>query len=184
MERPAGGTSGVDVRRLEVLVRLHQAEVYRYVRYLGADPASAEDLVQETFLAAFADPRPLADGDERRRAAWLRGIARNKYLMHCRGRRSRPLPVASAILERLEATWSSEFLRDGDGFEYLEALRRCLDALPGKQRLAVDLQYAQGRSRTEMAQLLRMTSDGVKSLMRRVRRALGECVEKRLGVQS
>ena len=40
---------------LEMLIREHQAAVYRYVCYLGAQLASAEDYVQETFLRAYTD---------------------------------------------------------------------------------------------------------------------------------
>ena len=38
---------------LERLVREHQAELWRYLRYLGSDAARAEDLVQETFLRVW-----------------------------------------------------------------------------------------------------------------------------------
>jgi hypothetical protein len=38
---------------LELLIREHQAAVYRYVCYLGAQLARAEDYVQETFLRAY-----------------------------------------------------------------------------------------------------------------------------------
>ena len=36
---------------LAELVREHQADVWRYLRYLGADGHDADDLTQETFLA-------------------------------------------------------------------------------------------------------------------------------------
>ena len=66
---------------LEALVLAHQAELYRYVRYLGAgDPNAAEDLVQETFLAAFKSQNAPAASESARHAAWLRGIARNLFL--------------------------------------------------------------------------------------------------------
>ena len=57
---------------LETLIRAHQAELYRYLRYLGADPASAEDLVQDTFLATFQSEADLEAGVPAA-AAWLRG---------------------------------------------------------------------------------------------------------------
>ena len=41
----------MDRDTLSVLVKTHQAEIYRYVRYLGADASPAADLGQETFLA-------------------------------------------------------------------------------------------------------------------------------------
>ena len=166
---------------LETLVRTHQAEIYRYVRYLGAlDGAAAEDLVQDTFLAAFrsADPPPVSD--LRRQSGWLRGIARNKFLYHCRRVRTSPVQTDPATLEKAETLWAVEFLRDGDGFDYVEALRRCLGTLGGKQRQVIDLCYSQGKSRLEMARLLQMTEDGVKSSLQRIRAALLSCIQRRL----
>lgn len=165
---------------LELLVRAHQAEVFRYLRYLGADAAEAEDLVQETFLAALgAEPQAPAD-DLRGRSAWLRGIARNQFLMHCRRARTSPVRADSESLRRSEEAWSTRFLRDGDGFDYVEALRRCVDSLGENQRHAIDLRYVEKASRTEMASALKMSGDGVKSLLRRIRTALAECVKRNL----
>ena len=165
---------------LELMVRTHQAEVFRYLRYLGADAAEAEDLVQETFLAAFGgEPRAAAE-DLRGRAAWLRGIARNQFLMHCRRARTSPVKVDSESLRRSEDAWSTQFLRDGDGFGYVEAMRRCVDSLGENQRHAIELRYVEKASRTEMASVLKMTGDGVKSLLRRIRAALAECVKRSL----
>ena len=71
---------------LAALVRSHQAQLFRYVRYLGADRVRAEDLVQETFLVACRKGRALAKVKENRRAAWLRGVARRVFLEHYRCR--------------------------------------------------------------------------------------------------
>ena len=98
---------------LTALIRTHQAELYRYLRYLGADRTSAEDLVQETFLAAFQSDVNLEPGASAA-AAWLRGIARNLFLQWCRRNRTSPARVDSETVERAEAAWRSTFLRGGD----------------------------------------------------------------------
>jgi len=166
---------------LEALVRTHEAELYRYVRYMGSIGASvAEDLVQETFLAAYRSTSPPASSEPRLMAAWLRGIARNLFLGHCRKVRNSPIRADSASLERAEATWAGEFLREGDGFDYVEALRGCLAKVASKQKRMLDLYYSEGKSRAELASLCAMSEDGVKSLMRRTRAALAECIRKRV----
>jgi RNA polymerase sigma-70 factor (ECF subfamily) len=170
----------MNAARFEGIVELHQAELYRYVRYLGARRSVAEDVVQDTFLDAYRRPGPLESADERGSAAWLRGIARNKFLKHCRATRRTPVPLSGGALEQCEAAWSRHFLRDGDGFDYIEALRGCVDKLPAKQRHAVDMQYAESKGRSAMAEALEMKADGIKSLMRRIRSALAECVERTL----
>jgi len=165
---------------LDVLVREHQAELYRYLCYLGASAHAAEDLVQETFLAAYRIEKYPDASDPRGCSAWLRAIARNMFLRYCR-RKKRNLEFASgSYLEQADAVWQSEFLREGDGFDYVEALRECLDRLSDRQRRVLELRYAQRKSRVEMARMLAMTENGVKSLLRRLRSALGDCVEHRL----
>lgn len=166
---------------LEDLVRTQQAALYRYVRYLGAsDAATAEDLVQETFLAACRSPNGPTATDAQGQAAWLRGIARNLFLAHCRRKRSSPVQVDSAALERAEAFWSEEFLRADEGEDYLDALRRCLETLSEKPRRLLELRYTQNRSRSEMARLLGLSEDGVKSSLQRVRNLLADCIRRRL----
>ena len=174
----------MDRASFEALVKAHQAELYRYARYLGADDAAAEDLVQDTFLVAFGAALPAETADMRVRAAWLRGALRNLFLRYCRRRRASQVVPEPELLEQAEAVWKSEFLRSGDGFDYIVALRKCIRALPEKQRAALDMQYAQRKSRDEMAQLWGMTEDGIKSLMRRIRADLAECIRKRLAMES
>ena len=61
---------------LETIVRTHQAMVYRYLRYMGAAADVAEDVAQETFLAAYrSGSAPIEDAatEGGRCAAWLRG---------------------------------------------------------------------------------------------------------------
>ena len=166
---------------LESWILAHQAEVYRYVRYLGAESSSvAEDLVQDTFLVAFKSTATPQSTDERARAAWLRGIARNLFFNHCRRNKKNPVKVNSEALEQAEAVWNTDFLRGGDGFEAIEALQRCVGKLEDKQRGILDHFYKQEKSRAELAQLYKMSEDGVKSLMRRIRRDLAECIRRRL----
>ncbi|MBI3272239.1 MAG: RNA polymerase sigma factor [Planctomycetes bacterium] len=171
----------MDRDTLAELVHARQAEIFRYLRYLGAlDAGVAEDLAQETFLAAFRSTAPPPLDDERACAAWLRGIARNLFLMHCRRARANPVRTDEATIERAEAFWATRFLRSGDGFEYIEALRACVSGLSERARRLLDLCYAQRKSRDEMARSLDMSEDGIKSMLRRTRAALAECVRRRL----
>jgi len=170
----------VNRNELEALVRIHQAEIFRYLCYLGAEDRSlAEDLVQDVFLAAWRSRSAPGAEDVRRQAAWLRGIARNLFYAWCRReRKSRPLDEST--LARAESLWAAEFLREGDGFDFVEALRKCLNRLQEKQRRFLDLRYTQNRSRADMAELLHMTEDGIKSALQRIRALLADCIDQRL----
>jgi len=171
------------LRREELaeLVRVHQAHIFRYLRYLGAHDSAREDIVQETFLAAMQSTL-LRQLDEWAQGAYLRGIARNQFRKACRQQKrssAKHMGHESAMAEA-ELVWAKEFLRGGDGFDYIEALRKCRNSLPPRQKSLLDMQYAERKSRSVIAGSMGMSIEGVKTLGRRVRAALRECVHKRL----
>ena len=167
------------------LVRSHQAQVYRYLRYLGAAHEVAEDLAQETFVVALSKGMQdkqdkLGQGDQSNWPAWLRGVSRNLFLAYCRRARCSPVFAAGQSLDQAEAVWSAQFRGSDDGSGHLGALRQCLELLPRRQREIIDMQYALKKSRAEIAASHGLSEDGVKTLMRRLRAALAQCIQVRL----
>jgi RNA polymerase sigma-70 factor, ECF subfamily len=159
---------------LEKLVRTHQRGVWRYLRYLGAANAEADDLTQETFLTVWRNP--FDDYDDKATAAYLRQVAKNKFLMLIRSQSRRPEVDDMALAENEFA----EFARDDGGDAHIQALGDCLKALQGKARQVVDFYHLEGNTRAATATLMRMTEEGVKSLLKRVKETLRECVERKL----
>jgi len=149
----------------EGLIRRHWASVRRYLRILGADPAASEDLAQDAFVVALR--KGLEDrGSET--AVWLRRTARFLFLDHSRKRR----PIS---LEAAEAVW------DEYGEDYAErqrALRACLPLLTERSQTAVRLAYGERQSWAEIGAVLGMQASGVKTLLRRSRATLKECIER------
>ena len=166
-----------------MLIGAHQAEIYRYARYLGAGHDLAQDVVQETFLTTFRDAPPPALDDARRRGAWLRGIARHLLLRHWERAKRSPVKVDSPMLEQAERIWASTFPGGEDGSGYLEALRECLKDVPARNREILDMRYAAKKSRSEIAAALSMSVDGIKSVLQRVRARLSKCVRARLKLE-
>ena len=74
------------------LVQRHQAGLWRYLRFLGCDPAQADDLAQETFLRIFR--KPVAFYSPEAASAYLRSIARTLFL---KSFRSRPFLEAMSL---------------------------------------------------------------------------------------
>jgi RNA polymerase sigma-70 factor (ECF subfamily) len=160
---------------LASLVQRHQAAVWRYLRYLGADGSEAADLTQETFLA-FVRAR-FAERDARQTAGYLRTVARNQLLAL---RRKQHREIRTIELEAADSVWAAAAGPAGDLHDYLAALRECTEGLEGRARQAVDLHYREGASRDAIAVHLEMKPDGVKTLLRRTRQVLRECVERKL----
>jgi RNA polymerase sigma-70 factor (ECF subfamily) len=160
---------------LASLLQVHQAGVWRYLRFLGCDPDETDDLVQETFLVV------LREGFEQRSpsetSAYLRTVARNRLLMERRKHRNL-LPVGD--LEATEAVWATFAGEDGLS-DYLVALGECLEvAVSPRDRQALELQYHDQASRAKIAAELELAVEGVKTLLRRARSALRDCVERKL----
>ena len=162
------------------LVQSHQAQIYRYLRYLGAAPHVAEDLAQEAFVAAFQKSTQVAGSEVAHQGAWLRGVARNLFLAHCRRAKADPVHLDTEFVEQSEGFWAREFADASDGRDHLEALWLCLQGLPPREREMIEFQYRLKKSRAEMAAAVGLTEDGVKTLMRRLRAMLAQCIEKRL----
>ena len=156
------------------LVHQHQAGVWRYVRFLGADRSEADDLTQETFLA-FARSE-FVERCDRQTAGYLRVVARNQLLAL---RRKQNREIGTVELEAADTVWAAAAGPDGSLTEYLDALRECVEQLDGRGRRAVDLRYLESAGRETIAAELEMKPDGVKTLLRRTRQLLRECVERK-----
>lgn len=158
----------------DAFVQRHQADPWRYLRMCGCPAHLADDLVQEALLAALhkrIDLLPEADA-----TLWLRGAVRNLWRMHLRSERRRPphqeLALAEVALDRHA---------DGDGGEAtVRALRACVGRLEGRAKQALQLRYGEDAPRSTIAHLLELSEDGVKTLLRRTRKLLSECVARQL----
>ena len=161
---------------MTALVQTHQTGVWRYLRFLGCDHAEADDLAQETFLAVFRKPFEVRSSHET--AAYLRTVARNRMLMARRRAGNSPRAVD---LDAAEAVWAQVAGEDGLD-DYLVALGHCLEAaVSPRTRRALELQYRDRATRAEIAAELDLAIEGVKTLLRRARDVLRDCVERRLG---
>jgi RNA polymerase sigma factor (sigma-70 family) len=68
--------------QVEALFVANEQQLGRFLATMVRDRSLAEDLLQETFLAAYRDRAALSDLDDPR--AWLFGIARNRALTSLR----------------------------------------------------------------------------------------------------
>ena len=159
---------------LASLVQRHQAGVWRYLRFLGACGPEADDLTQETFLAFVR--AEFSERDDRQTAGYLRTVARNQ-LLALRRRQNRE--VSTVQLEAADEVWAAATGPDGSLAGYLDALATCLETLEGRARQAIDLHYRDCVARDAIAAMIGMKPDGVKTLLRRTRELLRECIERK-----
>ena len=94
-------------------------------------------------------------------------------------RRKHRRELTSEDFDVADAVWA-EWATDNGWDDYLLALEDCLRGLQGRAREALDLRYRDAISREAMAERLAMQPDGVKTLLRRTRARLRECVERKV----
>ncbi len=149
----------------------HRPALWRYLRVLGCDAATADDLVQEVFVVVMRR-RDFDASMSPAVFAFLRTTARHLYL------KWRRVPTALRDVEEADRVWD---MRCPDhGAARLAALRACLDGLPRRSRALLEATYGQRQGRDATARAFGIGPSGVKSALRRVRACLHDCIHKRL----
>jgi RNA polymerase sigma factor (sigma-70 family) len=142
------------------IVARHQQAVRSFLRRVLDNPADADDLAQETFLAAWTSLWRYRGGASLR--SWLCAIAWKKRLTHDRGRRR------AARREAVETPLEACPAHPDHRLDLAAALRR----LPDDQRAAVALCLGGGFSHAEAAQALSIPLGTLKSHVERGRAKL------------
>ena len=119
-------------------------------------PSDAEDLFQETLIAALRSYPKLTHARNLR--SWLLTIAHNKAIDHHRAGSRRPLPSGSAE----EVGGQRGALDTGIEATSERGLWRIIGVLPAKQRSAVLLRFAGDMSYARIGELLDSSADAAR----------------------
>jgi RNA polymerase sigma-70 factor, ECF subfamily len=168
IQRVAGG----DRLAMKVLFARHHVRVYRFVLRLVRNEALAEDVISEVFLDVWRQ----AGKFERRSAVstWLMAIARFKALSALRRRVDQELDEETAEAVEDHADNPEVTLQKKDKSEIL---RECLSALSVEQREIIDLVYYHEMSVEDVAQIVGIPENTVKTRMFYARKKLGELLQ-------
>ncbi len=165
-----------DPDAFSALVERHQRLVFGVAYAITGDRALAEDLGQETFVAAWRSFTTLHD--DARVVPWLTGIARN--LAHnarrTRARRKDPDVLADADAVDPAPTALERVIEE----ESELLLRATLAELAEQHREALVLYYLEGRSVSQVAASLGVGEGAVKQRLLRARESLRERLAERL----
>ena len=151
------------------LVDRHQQGVRTFLRRLLGNDADADDMAQETFLAAWTHARSFRG--EATVRGWLCGIAWRKAKGAQRSWARRRSRDTAHHEQQAAATVTGATMEDR------VAVRRALQALPLEQRAAVTLCLVCGFSHSEAAAILGAALGTVKSHVLRGRERLLKAIE-------
>ncbi len=114
-----------DQRAFATLVQRYAQPLTALIRYRVADAAHAEDVWQETLLAAWRSLAQLRDAGRAR--AWLMGVARNQCRLHHRSAQRRDVPMPddeiAGLLNRFGPADASRRAAIGAAMEAVAAAR-------------------------------------------------------------
>lgn len=137
--------------------------VFRYLYHrCGRDTELAEELTQETFVAAVRSRAGFAGGES---IAWLVGIARHRLVDHFRLLERRERGFRRLVTHRPEPSWIG-------APEVDDELAVLLARLPAAQRAALALRYLDDLPVRDVARMMGRSEGAVESLLSRGRDAL------------
>lgn len=161
-----------DTAAFGVIFERHSRFVYKFIyAMLGGDRTAAEELTQETFLAAYKSIRDLRAEAQLR--TWLCGIAKNVVYKSFRARRQERLNGGGEVEPADAADWKNpppdeEFL----GKELNRAICSALARLDEDKRLIFILKELQHLSYKEIAEITGSTIPKLKTDLHRAKLAL------------
>lgn len=163
LERARSG----DRPALEQLLERHQAQVYRFGIKMCRDPEAAKDVLQDTLIAMARGVREFQGASSL--STWLYTIARSFCIKH---RRKNPALARHEVAAAHEqdcadpAAMPDEVLA---GKEVERALERAIASLEPASREVLVLRDMEGLTAPEVAEVLGLSVQAVKSRLHRAR---------------
>lgn len=151
---------------LEARIRL-TVPIWSIVR----ESQAVEDIFQEVVLRALRQREQL--NDEGHLLAWSRTTAKNLAVDWLR-QRGKSKVMDGGAMDRI---WSISDDQAKGLSDRKDALRRCLQKMPERNREMIQLRYAEGLSCIEVAKQIGASLDAVYKRLSRAHRDLRRCVE-------
>ena len=173
-----------DAEALEALLVRYQPHIYRFGLRMCGNEDDAGDIAQESLISMARSLRDFRG--EASISSWLYTIARSFCIKKRRRRKFAPLREESLDAPGIDA---ARHLADpapspeqtATNLELQHALARAIDGLEPAQREALVLRDVEGLSAPEVAKVLRISVDAVKSRLHRARVAVRQALSPYLG---
>jgi RNA polymerase sigma-70 factor, ECF subfamily len=158
------------------LVELYHQRLVTVMHHLVASTEEAEDLAQEVFLRVYRGRKKYHP--RAKFSTWLFTIANNLALNALRSRRRRPVvplnlrdsgPLGPRPAEQLVQDRGNLPAHNMQQQELILMIHLALDGLNERQRVAVVLNKFEDMNYAEIAEVMGLTTKGVKSLLSRAR---------------
>jgi RNA polymerase sigma-70 factor (ECF subfamily) len=173
-----------DTAAFSELVERFQHRLVAVMHHLVGSAEEAEDLAQEVFLRVFRTRKKYTP--KAKFSTWLFTIANNLALNALRDRQRRPVvplevresgPLGPRPAENLAPTRDEPPSHNLHQQELAEVIRRALDGLNERQRMAIVLNKFEDMNYADIAEVMGLSAKAVKSLLSRARSKLREALQ-------
>jgi RNA polymerase sigma-70 factor (ECF subfamily) len=162
-------TAGGDEQAFEQLVTKYERAVFNTIyRYIG-NYDDVEDIAQEVFLRVWRHAGTFKGRSKF--STWLYRITANQCLSY-RSKHKQPPVSLDSIAEKGTIPDALQTRTDTAQRERVQTIKKTLDELPERQRMALVLSQYEGLSYKEIAAAMKVSVSSVESLIFRARTAL------------
>jgi RNA polymerase sigma-70 factor (ECF subfamily) len=175
----------------DVWLEEHGDVLFRYALLRLRDTSVAEEMVQETLLAALQSHHKFAGQSSER--TWLTGILKHKIIDHFR-RASReraadpPDPMSEDAARLFDESgywhhdigpvdWGANPLRDFEHKEFRKIIERCLGELPQRAASVFTLREMEEMASEEICKVMGITTTNLWVMLHRARAHMRHCLE-------
>lgn len=163
-------------KAFDILAEQYRPMVVAYLRSLVQNAELAEDLAQETILAAYQNFNRFERNANF--GSWLRGIARNKALQSRRAESRRGIIADSEIIAGMESVYTPFDAPSPDGPDWstrIQRVRNCVQKLSDKLREAMEEVYENNQTLEAAARVLKTSVDALAQRLSRARSLVARC---------
>lgn len=154
------------------IVREHQSMVYSLALHFLRSPSMAEDLAQDVFLELYRNLGSIKSGEHLR--FWLRKVTCHRSIDRVRRGHGNGTVSLEDVQEPAVAAQARDLLLE-------EKLWRMVETLPDKSRMAVILRYQEELELREIAEVMEIPINTVKSSIDRALELLRRKLARSLG---
>jgi RNA polymerase sigma-70 factor (ECF subfamily) len=167
------------------LVEAYQSRLVNVMQHLVGKAAEAEDLAQEVFLRVYRTRKKYHP--KAKFSTWLYTIANNLALNALRSRQRKPViplnvrdsgPLGPRPAEQLVKDKENQPVQRLQQQELAGIIRQALETLNERQKMAVVLNKFEDMNYAEIAEVMGLTTKGVKSLLSRARENLRQVLKE------
>jgi RNA polymerase sigma-70 factor (TIGR02943 family) len=168
----------------------HGDYLFRFALSRVRDRETAEDLVQDTLLAALKSADSFSEKSSRK--TWLASILKHKIIDHFRKSKREVYPEDDANFDHLMQTafhdngswrvgpekWSYDPSTLFERGEFWIFFKTCLEYLPSRHATAFQLREIDGLNGNEICKVLDLSTTNLGVILHRARLSLRKCLEE------